>query len=436
MSAYEIYSPKLELTIDKMIYGGDSLSRLPGQEGKPGKAVFVPYTLPGERVRAEITQERPGFSRAQLEEVLEPSALRTEPPCPYFGRCGGCQYQHTGYDNQLRIKSDILSETLRRTGKIGLACEIQTHSSPPLGYRNRTRFHVRAHPEFAIGYFHANSHRLLPVTECPISSPRINAVLAELWRAGSEKKIPSEVREVEVFADAADEKVLIEIYADEAADQRQFELFAREFTERTPAVAGVAIFRGTSSQGKALFVHGASSLDYEVDGKYRVSAGAFFQTNRFLVPKMVELVTRDRSGKVAFDLYAGVGLFTLPLASRFEQVFAVESSPASASDLRANAPQNVTVNRQSVEDFLRRSDRNLSPHLVIVDPPRAGLGEAIIRQLASSSAQEIIYVSCDPATLARDLKQFSAASWKISEMHLLDLFPQTFHIESLAVLRR
>ncbi|HET9743219.1 MAG TPA: 23S rRNA (uracil(1939)-C(5))-methyltransferase RlmD [Terriglobales bacterium] len=427
----------MELTIDKMMYGGDGLARFSAREGKPGKAVFVPYTLPGERVRAEITQERPGFARAQLEEVLEPSALRTEPPCPYFGRCGGCQYQHTGYDNQLRIKSDTLSESLRRTGKIELACEIQTHSSPPLGYRNRTRFHVCAHPEFAIGYFHSNSHRLLPVNECPISSPRVNAILAELWRAGSEKKIPPEVREIEAFADAADEKVLIEIYADERANQKQFEFFAGEFAERTPAVAGVAIFRGASSQRKPLFIHGASSLDYEVGNeKYRVSAGAFFQTNRFLVPKMVELVTRDRSGKVAFDLYAGVGLFMLPLARHFEQVFAVESSEASASDLRANAPKNVTVNRQSVEDFLRRAGRNLSADFVVVDPPRAGLGEAVTAQLASSTAQEIVYVSCDPATLARDLKQFVAAEWKIAEMHLLDVFPQTFHIESIAVLRR
>lgn len=170
----------MELTIEKLIYGGDGLARV--NSGERAKTIFIPYVLPGERVQASIVNQKPGFSYAALDQVLEPSKLRSSPPCPYFGKCGGCQYQHIGYADQLRFKAEILKETLRRVGKLELSIEIQSHPSPPFNYRNRTRFHVRTTPEFAIGYFRHASHELLPVRECPISSPLINRLLAELWK--------------------------------------------------------------------------------------------------------------------------------------------------------------------------------------------------------------------------------------------------------------
>jgi 23S rRNA (uracil1939-C5)-methyltransferase len=167
-----------------------------------------------------------------------------------------------------------------------------------------------------------------------------------------------------------------------------------------------------------------------------VSAGAFFQTNRYLTEKMIEIVVAQRRGKRALDLYSGVGLFAVPLARQFERVVAVESSPVSAADLRHNVPANVKVSSQSTEAYLTSAAGDFKPDLVVVDPPRAGLGSTVCAQISRLSTKEIVYVSCDPATLARDLKQFATDGWTIREMHLIDLFPQTFHIESITVLTR
>ena len=178
-------------------------------------------------------------------------------------------------------------------------------------------------------------------------------------------------------------------------------------------------------------------MKYAAGGEtYRVSAGAFFQTNRYLVGSMAELALNDRKGNLALDLYSGVGLFTLPLARRFERVIAVESSQVSVEDLRASAPANAKVSAQSTEKYLTRAAAKLRPDLVIADPPRSGLGSVVCREIVRLAAKEVVYVSCDPATLARDLKQLISSGYAVVQMHLIDLFPQTFHIETCSVLRR
>jgi 23S rRNA (uracil1939-C5)-methyltransferase len=178
-------------------------------------------------------------------------------------------------------------------------------------------------------------------------------------------------------------------------------------------------------------------MNYEAAGEsYRVSAGAFFQTNRFLVELMVRFTVGKCHGRMALDLYSGVGLFAVPLARRFERVIAVESSPMSVDDLRANAPANVKVSSQSSEAYLTSVAGTLKPDLIVADPPRAGLGTTVTTQISRLNPKEIVYVSCDPATLARDLKQLISDQWKVAELHLIDLFPQTFHVETCTVLRR
>jgi 23S rRNA (uracil1939-C5)-methyltransferase len=178
-------------------------------------------------------------------------------------------------------------------------------------------------------------------------------------------------------------------------------------------------------------------MSYEAEGQvYRVSAGTFFQINRFLVPSMIQLGVGERKGRLALDLYSGVGLFAVPLAQRFERVVAVESSPLSVDDLRANVPANVRVSSQSVEAYLSSVADTLKPDVIFVDPPRAGLGTTVSAQIDRLASRELVYVSCDPATLARDLKQLTSGGLKIAEMHLIDLFPQTFHIETCTVMRR
>ena len=210
----------MQLTIEKLVYGGDGLARLPADEHGPGKAVFVPFVLAGERVEAQLVEEKRGFARARAEKVLEPSAERRTPECRYFESCGGCHYQHTGYDNQLAIKVAILRETLRRTAKLDWQGEIQAHPSPPWGYRNRTRVRLRAEP-FALGYNRFGSNTLLPVEECPISSPLINRAIATMWQLGREGQVAAEISEMEFFANAEDTALVVEWTLHGSADPFQ-----------------------------------------------------------------------------------------------------------------------------------------------------------------------------------------------------------------------
>ena len=426
----------MELTIEKLIYGGDGLARI--TSGERAKTVFVPYVLPGELVEVTIVEEKPGFAHAALDRVLDPSKLRKAAPCPYFGECGGCQYQHIGYEDQLRFKAEILKETARRVAKLELPVEIQTHASPPLNYRNRTRFHVRTAPVFAIGYFRHGSHELLPIRECPISSPLINRVLAELWKLAGKGRLPPEIEEVELFANDNDDGCLIDLHVRDSAEETSLQTFAEAVSETVPETVGIVAFRNLRKfDGKPNLLWGEPRMNYAAgDETYRISAGAFFQTNRHLVSRMVELAVNDRKGKLALDLYSGVGLFTLPLARRFERVMAVESSSISAEHLRASSPANVKVSAQSTEKYLASAAGKLRPDLVVLDPPRSGLGSSVCRDIVRLSTEELVYVSCDPATLARDLKQLTAGGFNIAAMHLIDLFPQTFHIETCTVLRR
>jgi 23S rRNA (uracil1939-C5)-methyltransferase len=459
------YNQDLELTIEKLVYGGDGLAHLPADEQPPreakgglhgdpgrgkGKAVFIPFVLSGERVDAALTDHKPGFARARLNRVLQPSPSRIEAGCPYFAQCGGCQYQHTSYEQQLQIKSDILRETLHRIAKIELDREIRVHPSEPWHYRNRTRLRVRTEPEFAIGYNRFASHALLPVRECPITSPLINRALTAMWKLGETGKIPPAVVEIEFFANAEDSELLLEITL---ATQQKNDLsrlrpvadLARTLRQELPNVIGVVPFQPAANASvvrtdvpKDLTAEfGSDQLVYRTpNANYRVSAGSFFQTNRFLVDEMAVLVTGGRSGGFALDLYAGVGLFSLPLSQTFRQVAAVESAPFSFHDLRANSPSNVTGYRVPVDKFLAYVPPETHFDYVIVDPPRGGLGEKVALVAAGLKAPQFTYVSCDPATLARDLRVLTGAGYQIAEVHLLDLFPQTFHIETVVRLQR
>jgi 23S rRNA (uracil1939-C5)-methyltransferase len=423
----------VNLTIEKLVYGGDGLARLP-----EGKTVFLPFVLPGEEVSATIVQEKSSFARATLDQVIKPSPYRIQPQCPYFSACGGCHYQHAGYTAQLENKRAILKETLLRNGKLEWKGEIITHSGEPWGYRNRSRLKVRGGADFAIGYHKMGSHDLLPVKQCPISSPAINRVLTHIWEMGEGGKVPAGINEIELFADHADTKIVLEIYiAHDAPEMREF---AAALQAKAPEVKGIAFFTENTSPDSLRelpkYTVGDATLAYLVGEKsFRVSAGSFFQVNRYLVRELVQTVVGDFHGKIALDLYAGVGLFASHLSKRFDQVFAVESAPASAADLQANAVKNMVPVLSPAEGFLPRCI-NMQPELVVVDPPRAGLGAKTTQLLAALRVKRIVYVSCDPATLARDIRLFLETGYHVEEVHMVDLFPQTFHIESVVRLAR
>ena len=422
----------MRLIIEKLVYGGDGLARLPADEHGPGKAVFAPFVLAAEEIEASLLEQKPGFARARAEQILQVSRYRVPPPCPYFQRCGGCHYQHASYEHQLEIKAAILKENLRRIAKLELPIDLSIHPSPALNYRNRTRLRVQT-SEFALGYYKFGSHELLPVEQCPISSPLINRAIGGFWELGRAGKLPTGIQEIEFFANADDSQLLVEAYV--ASDDDSIARWAGEVRAGFPEIAGVVVFRNAMRAGmqpERLAVSGAEEINYRTArANYRVSAGSFFQTNRHLTDELVEIVTQGRSGRTALDLYAGVGLFSSVLNREFERVIAVESSPTSHADLLYNSPSNVKAVRATTEQYLNKFGGKLKIDLVVVDPPRSGLGEGVIRGLVALGPPRITYVSCDPATLARDLRALTSGGYRLEKAHLVDLFPQTYHLESV-----
>jgi 23S rRNA (uracil1939-C5)-methyltransferase len=433
----------LLLTIEKLVYGGDGLARLPADEHGSGKAVFVPFVLESERIEASLLEQKRGFARGRAETILQASPHRVEPNCPHFRHCGGCHYQHISYEHQLGTKAVILKENLRRIAKLELETSIRIHPSPPWNYRNRSRLQVKTAPEFALGYYRFGSHELLPVEQCPISSPLINRGIAAFWRLGRERSIPNGIHEIEFFANAGDTQLLIEASYEAETPSTPIREWASTLPNMLPEVAGVVIFRtklpstvGTA-EPKRMSASGVRQLTYNTqDASYRVSAGAFFQVNRHLINELVQMVTEGYSGQMALDLYAGVGLFSTVLSQRFAQVIAVESSQTSYADLLDNSPSNVKAVQATTADFLRSPRGKSRPDLVVVDPPRSGLGEIVVESLVGLGAHRMTYISCDPATASRDLAGLLSAGYRIEQVHLVDLFPQTYHIESVFHLSR
>ncbi|HTT33241.1 MAG TPA: 23S rRNA (uracil(1939)-C(5))-methyltransferase RlmD [Methylomirabilota bacterium] len=430
---------ELRLSIEKLVYGGDGLAHA------DGNTVFVPYVLPGEEVRAAAKTKKKKLVWAELLEVSTPAKERGAARCPHFQKCGGCHYQHIAPAEQLRFKKEILRETLSRLGGISWDGSIVEHAAEPYGYRNRAQWAVRSGLPRALGYFLPESSIVVPIDECPVLSPQLArtfATLQEMTRSGT---LPANIQEIEAFADSADEKIALNV-AFERFPKPSEEL-ASIFRTALPALESLLLL----DQKKNRFeLAGPGHLAHEACGyKYRVSHLSFFQVNRFLVEDLLKTVTANARGGVALDLYAGVGFFTLPLGKTFQRVVSVDANLAATRDLKVNteiAGISVTSHNEHAEEFLKKTDER--PELVVLDPPRAGLGTESTRKLAELGAQEIAYLSCDPSTLARDLAVLTNSPrrpkeineprvrYEITEMHLFDLFPQTFHIETLVRLRR
>jgi len=418
----------MEVKIEKLVYGGDGLGH------QDGHTVFVPYVLPEEVVRVREVERKKKFTRGRVQQMVTPSPDRASPPCPHFTQCGGCHYQHIPYDAQMNFKSAILRETLSRIGRITWDGPIHAHSSPPLRYRNRAQWKIRpAGARHAIGYFQAASTALCPVEQCPVLSLRLEEVLATLRALLAEGALTGSLREVEAFVDAADEKVLLNA--------------ALETFSASPA-ALAAKLRAAVSGMETVLLHdmardrfelfGPGHLSYHVaDTSYQVGHLSFFQANRFLLDELTQAVVSGMDGRLALDLFAGVGLFTIPLARHFQRVVAVESNAAAARDLEANiAGAAVAAQTANSPVEILLNDWQETPDLIVLDPPRAGMPAEAVRHINRLAPPRVHYVSCDPATLARDLQVFLAGGFHIEEIHLFDMFPQTFHIETFVKLVR
>ena len=400
----------MQVEIEKLVYGGEGLAR------REGRVVLAPFVLPGEVVELEPPAAAGKVLRARPAAWLKRSPERQEALCPVFTRCGGCSYQHIDYAGELRYKRQILRETLARTGGVKWADAIETASAAPWGYRNRTRLRAqRSGGASQVGFYAAGSHALVAADECPINSPKLNEAHRALAETVREAPFPGFPREIELFTD--EERVLV--HAPRAARP----LAAKFFALCAERIDGVA--RG-------------GFLDYRSGGDvFRVGRGSFFQVNRFLTDELARRAVGDASGGLALDLYCGAGLTTLPLARRFKRTVGVDAHQPATRSLRCNldrAGLDARVVNLDAGRFLAGFDE--TPDLVVADPPRAGLGAAVTRQLTRLRPKRMHLVSCDPATLGRDLRALLAGGYALESLTLIDLFPQTAKLETIAALRR
>lgn len=403
-----------DVLLEKLTYGGEAMGRLPD-----GRAVFVPFGLPGEHIRIELVEDKRSFARGKLIEILKVSPERIDPKCKHFGKCGGCHYQNLPYEKQLQAKTEILRDQLQRIGKIENPPITQMIASPlEWNYRNHVQFHLTA--EGKIGFINAKGNSTLPIEECHLPETGINAFWPELQFESNK-----DVERVSLRA-GQDEELMV-ILESESPEAPELEIEAD--------VSVVHLF-----DEHAVVIAGRDHLIINILGKdFRVSAASFFQVNTTMAKKMVEhLVARLPVTELTtlLDVYCGAGLFSKFFAEKCQQVIGVETSESACEDFAFNLDEfdNVELYEGTAEEVLPALAGRLdSSTYVIVDPPRAGIEKHVLDAIISIKPQIIAYVSCDPSTLARDAARLINGGYRLVEVTPFDLFPQTYHIESISI---
>lgn len=399
-----------ELELTDMAHGGSALGR------HEGRVIFVPYTIPGEIVRVQLSEEHTRWARADLLEVVRPSPHRVDPPCPYFGpdKCGGCQFQHIDYEGQVKFKREVVADQLARIGKLEVAVEEAIGAAQPWDYRNHVQFHVT--DEGYLGFLTTDTHNIIPIEDCLIIDP----LLDELWTA-FDMRWPELYRlSLRCGSATGDRMAIFEL--------EEYEDFDIEVDFPVSCVL-------LMPDGEAVVLMGDTSLvEYVAGREYRISAGSFFQVNTAGAEALVALVEellQPADGDTLLDLYCGVGLLGLALADRVGRVVGVESDASAAADFVANAGGlgHVELMEGEAQSVLGSVEGPVD--LVVLDPPRSGAGERVMAEMARLGPRRIAYVSCDPATLARDARHLVDAGYRLEIVQPVDLFPQTFHIESV-----
>ncbi len=406
----------IDLHLTAMAHGGSALGRYGGQ------VVFVPYAIPGETVRVEITEARARWARARLLDVLEPSPHRVEPPCPHFGpgKCGGCHFQHIDYEAQVEFKRQVVVDQLARVGGLhDVSVQEPIGAAEPWSYRNHVQFSVT--PEGQLGFLTGDTHHVVPVGECLILDP----LLDDLW-AALDMEWP-QLRRLSLRCGSATGDLMAIFELDHYED---FDI------EVDLSVSCVILL----ADGEAVVLMGHPFLVEHVAGRnYRISTGSFFQVNTGGAEALVTLVREclaPAGDEVLADLYCGVGLFGLAIASDVRRVIGVEAAPSAVADFRHNAQGTDHV--ESIEGEVQV----VLPHLagpvdlLVLDPPRSGAGARVVGEIARLGPRRVVYVSCDPATLARDARHMTGAGYRLEQVQPVDLFPQTFHVESMALFVR
>jgi 23S rRNA (uracil1939-C5)-methyltransferase len=409
-----LQSSILELQLEKLIYGGDAMGRL-----EDGRAVFVPFALPGERVRVRLTEERRNFARADLLEILEASPHRVAPRCKHFGICGGCHYQHLPYNQQLIAKTEILRDQLTRIGKIENPPVHEMVASPsPWNYRNSVQFHLAE--DGKLGYVTAQAPTVFAITECHLPGEIINSLWPQL-----EFELRTNIERVSLRS-GKDQDVLLTLEAN-TPEPPELEIEAE--------ISVVHIY-----EEQSVVIGGNDHIVISVLGRdFRVSASSFFQVNTAMAEKMVQHLLANLSltrSSTLLDVYCGVGLFSAFFAPTCERLIGIESSSSACDDFSFNLDEfdNVELYEGLAEEVIPHLDGQ--PDIVLVDPPRAGLDKRVVDGILKLDPRIIAYVSCDPSTLARDAARLLRGGYHLRDVTPFDLFPQTFHIESISVFER
>ena len=426
-----------QVTVERMIPGGKGIAFL------EKKAVFLPLVVPGDRVLVKQSADRGSYLEVLDSELIEASPDRQTPPCPYFGRCGGCDFQQMTVPRQLDSKAEILTDALRRVGRIGGSHSgIVRIPSPDSAYRNRLQLKALArNGRVSWGFFERASHRVVEVDRCRIALDGLWSILPDL-RTFLERS-PMTVgclSEVEIFQGDGEE-VLIDLKLKPGAENLSIlkrDLLAGGFDwESRP----VSLYL-SRSQKRTLRVSGPGYVHKTVgEWTFRVSRGSFFQINEFMLESLSRRATRGLAGSRALDLFCGVGFFTLPLSKTFGLVWAVDQNAAAILDMEANARtngrRNCRIFHRDLDTFLRDRRRDLEEvDLVLLDPPRSGIPKTTVGRVADLRASRLVYVSCDPSTLARDLAIILDRGYGIESLEIVDLFPHSHHLETIARLKR
>jgi 23S rRNA (uracil1939-C5)-methyltransferase len=405
-----------ELKLTGMAHGGSALGR------HEGRIVFVPYTIPGETITARIREDKRKFAAGEVVEVIEESSDRVEPQCPHFGpgKCGGCQWQHISYRRQLELKREVVIDQLRRVGKLDDPVVHPTIASPvEWGYRHHSTF--TSLPDGRLGFYSDDNSRVVPLDTCLI----LNDSLLELF--GQLSFDDETIERIKFQAGSEpDDRMIVLMTADDLAPEVEVDF---------PISINLLL-----SDNEPVNLIGSPQVTYRVfDRAFRVTAGGFFQVNPPMAEVLIDLVLQRlnlQGGESVLDLYSGVGLFTAFIAERAEYVLSVESYPPAVTDAEINLDDldNIDLVEGPVEDVLEDLDGPFDA--VVVDPPRTGMNNEVIDELVRLNSPTIIYVSCDPATLARDVQKLVRQGYRLIDTQPVDMFPQTYHIESIATLCR
>lgn len=409
------------LQIEKIVHGGDGLAR------HEGRVIFVPFTIPGETVEAKIIQEKKGYAEGEIVRIITPSPERREAPCPVFTICGGCQLQHLPEAAQLRYKTEALREVLARIGKITTDPFLPPVPSPvPFHYRTRAQLKVE---RGEIGYHRRKSHQIVPIDRCPLLIEPLNGALEEMFRSLNRDRL----EEVELQGIPSGD-FLIVLRGDQFPQTRG-EQFYRA-VRKSLSLKGVLV---QNRLGWHLF--GENFLIDTIDSKrFRISERAFAQVNPavnlLLMKTLLEWAAPAPDDRI-LELYSGIGNFTLFLAERAGAVTAVEGNRAAVEDARWNLQTagitQVTLHSSSAEEGVRRALKEKQPYTqVFLDPPREGAGKTVMQGIASLAPRKVLYLSCDPATFARDMRILLDRGYLLKRLQPFDMFPQTGHLEILA----